>query len=241
MRVGVYVDGFNLYYAGRDHFRRPDPPERWKWLDIRSMASSFAGWEGSRVDRVVYCTALRDRDGDTTSLADQSTYLGALQLHGSVDHIEYGVYVSRIKNGVLVDRTTSPLAVIEAPGPAGLPARPVRLANGATGLLVGVQCFEEKGSDVNVGTHLMYDVLTGRVDAAIVVSNDSDLALPVRLARQRVPVGTINPGLRPLAGRLRGTPTDGVGRHWWRRLSADDFVLHQLPERVGPHSRPVGW
>ena len=181
------------------------------------------------------------REGDPTSLADQSTYLAALESHGSVDLIEYGVYVSRVKNGVLMDRFAGPPTVVQAPGPAGLPATLVQLAGGATGLLVSVRAFEEKGSDVNVGSHLLHDVLTARIDAAIVVSNDSDLALPVRMARQRVPVGTLNPGLRPLAGRLRGVATEGVGRHWWRRLRPDDFVRHQLPPVVGAYHRPVGW
>lgn len=42
---------------------------------------------------------------------------------------------------------------------------------------------EEKGSDVNVASHLLIDVLTERVDAAVVISNDSDLAYPVAYAR----------------------------------------------------------
>jgi len=41
---------------------------------------------------------------------------------------------------------------------------------------------EEKGSDVNVATHLLLDALAQppAMDAAIVISNDSDLELPVR-------------------------------------------------------------
>lgn len=46
---------------------------------------------------------------------------------------------------------------------------------------------EEKGSDVNVATRLLQDVLTGQVDAAVIVSNDSDLALPATVARQHMP------------------------------------------------------
>ena len=38
---------------------------------------------------------------------------------------------------------------------------------------------EEKGSDVNVASHLLIDVLTDAVDAAMVFSIDSDLAYPV--------------------------------------------------------------
>ena len=53
---------------------------------------------------------------------------------------------------------------------------------------------------MNVATHLLADVFRGEVEAAIVVSNDSDLALPLTIARTLVPVGTVNPGTNPLAG-----------------------------------------
>lgn len=59
--------------------------------------------------------------------------------------------------------------------------------------IVSVARREEKGSDVNVATHLLLDVLNGGVDAAIVISNDSDLRLPILEARSRVPVGLVNP------------------------------------------------
>jgi hypothetical protein len=84
-------------------------------------------------------------------------------------------------------------------------------------------------------------VLSGAVDAAIVVSNDSDLKFPIRYARTRVPVGVINPSDNYTAGALRGKPDDGVGSHWWGTLTADQFRSAQLPERVGALSRPVGW
>ena len=52
---------------------------------------------------------------------------------------------------------------------------------------------------MNVATHLLADVFRGEVEAAIVVSNDSDLALPLTIARTLDPVGTVNPGTNPLA------------------------------------------
>ena len=42
-------------------------------------------------------------------------------------------------------------------------------------LMATVRMREEKGSDVNVATHLLADVFTGEVEAAMVISNDSDL------------------------------------------------------------------
>jgi hypothetical protein len=68
---------------------------------------------------------------------------------------------------------------------------------------------EEKGSDVNVASHLLVDVLTGAIDAAVVISNDSDLRFPVQFTRTRVPVGVVNPSRNHLAGVLRGSAGDG--------------------------------
>src|SRR5262249_7407062 len=99
----------------------------------------------------------------------------------------------------------------------------------------------EKGSDVNVGSHLLLDILESRVDAAIVFSNDSDLKFPIREARNRVPVGTVNPHKRVLAGALRGTANDGVGQHWWVQLSPADYTNHQLPDPCERYVKPGDW
>jgi hypothetical protein len=100
---------------------------------------------------------------------------------------------------------------------------------------------EEKGSDVNVASHLLVDVLTNRIDAAVVISNDSDLRFPVQFARARVPLGLVNPTTNQLAGALRDQPGSGVGRHWWHRLTDVDIRSHQLPDHAGSWRRPAGW
>lgn len=100
---------------------------------------------------------------------------------------------------------------------------------------------EEKGSDVNVAAHLLVDVLTKAVDAAVVVSNDSDLKLPIDVARGVVPVGLINPTKGFPAGALNGAPGDGVGGHWWYQLTAADFTAAQLPHQTHGLRKPAGW
>lgn len=92
-----------------------------------------------------------------------------------------------------------------------------------------------------MATHLTIDVLDGRVDAAMVISHDSDLSLPIRSARDRVPVGVINPGTAYIVGELKGVSSEGVGRHWWRQLRPLDFTAHQLPTPAAPYRRPLGW
>lgn len=100
--------------------------------------------------------------------------------------------------------------------------------------------LEEKGSDVNVASHLLLDVLSGSVDAAVVVSK-RQRPLPIRAARDRVPVGLVNPRGGYFAGDLTGRKTDGVGNHWWRRLSEGLYRQYQLPDPAGHFAKPVGW
>jgi hypothetical protein len=245
MRVGLYVDAFNVYYGGRALCGRGKPG--WRWLDLTALATSLIDvtlWPGVRLSRFVYCTALRDREGDPSSVADQRTYIAALREHDPLVAVATGVYAPRTKTGVLVERATSQRRV-PSPGTAQLPDwLPVAEVVGPDGrceLLASVSTFEEKGSDVNVASHLLIDVLTDAVDAAIVFSNDSDLRFPLQQARLRVPVATVNPGRNPTAKALRGQPNDGVGRHWWRRLTPTDFVAHQLRNPVGPFTKPLGW
>jgi hypothetical protein len=245
VRVGVYVDGYNLYYGARGLCGRGTPG--WRWLDIRALATSLvmarANWPAATVDRVIYCTALIDAATNPSGYADQDVYIKALKGSRTVDHVELGYYVARVKQ--------APLAV-RAPGPAGVPrivqsnwpvvvqdaqGQPV---SGAT-FMVSYAHREEKGSDVNVASHLLVDVLTGQVDAAVVISNDSDLRFPVQIARTHVPVGVVNPSRNHMAGALRGLATDGVGRHWWRQLSASEVRSFQLPNPAGGYSRPAGW
>ena len=100
---------------------------------------------------------------------------------------------------------------------------------------------EEKGSDVNMASHLLIDLLTNKLDGAIIVTNDSDFAYPISFAREKVPVGVINPRGIKTNTTLKGSPTYGVGNHWWYSLKAEDFLAAQLPDNVEGVFRPESW
>ncbi len=55
--------------------------------------------------------------------------------------------------------------------------------------------MEEKGSDVNIATYMLADAFRKDCDQLIVITNDSDLAEPVRIINKelRIPVGIFNP------------------------------------------------
>jgi uncharacterized LabA/DUF88 family protein len=69
-------------------------------------------------------------------------------------------------------------------------AAPMRLASDMH-KTVRVIKTEEKGSDVNLAAHLLIDGFSGLYEVAIVVSNDSDLAMPIRYVRDTLGHATI--------------------------------------------------
>ncbi|WP_447005042.1 NYN domain-containing protein [Saccharothrix isguenensis] len=210
-----------------------------------TLVAERVNWTGAHIERVVYCTARIDAADAPAAYVDQDVYLKALVAARAVDHIEFGQYVARAKQAPLASQPRKGRPQLVRPGvqpPAGgLPLSVASDGNGGQIMLATVLIREEKGSDVNVATHLLVDVLGGTVDAAVVISNDSDLGLPLRVARSHVPVGVVNPSTGYLAGALQGKAADGVGRHWWRQLAAGDFAAHQLPDPAGGFTRPSGW
>lgn len=244
MRVGVYIDGYNLYYGGRGLVGGSGLPG-WRWLDLRTLAQRLcglaSGWHDARVERVVYCTARISGASNATGQRDQDVYLRALRTASAVDHIEYGNYVSRVATNPLANRDRKGRPVLVRPDwpimvqdDTGAPLPSARF-------MASVARREEKGSDVNVAAHLLLDILDGVVEAAVVISNDSDLAFPVREARRRVPVGLVNPTKGYPAGALNGDRGDGVGGHWWHQLTVEELMAAQLPDPVGRVRRPAGW
>lgn len=243
MRVGVYVDGYNLYYGGRKACGRGTAG--WRWLGVRALAEALVGeratlWPNAAVTRLAYCTARINGGANPSGAADQDVYLKALLATGSVDHVEYGNYISKVIKRPLATegKRGRPIPVV--------PAWPIMVQRHSVPMpdatfMASVSTWEEKGSDVNVAAHLLVDILTGAIDAAVVISNDSDLRLPVHQAWRRVPVGIINPGSGYTAGALSATPAGGAGNHWWRTLAALDYTDHQLPDPAVTYTKPPGW
>lgn len=221
MRIGVYIDGYNLYYGGRGLCGRSTPG--WRWLDLKSLAteliSSHSLWQNPTVATVTYCTARVSGASNPDGQREQDVYLRALEHSGSATQISYGDYVARV--------ATAPLAIAGRNGKPKIthPQWPLMVQDGAeqdvpdARFMVSVARREEKGSDVNVASHLLIDVLKGTVDAVVVISNDSDLA-----------------------GKLAGGHADGVGNHWWYQMTPCDWYSHQLPTLISPRiTKPLEW
>lgn len=99
---------------------------------------------------------------------------------------------------------------------------------------------EEKGSDVNLATHLVSDAYEDAFDVAVLITNDSDLRTPVELVRTRLgkTIGILNPQRHPAAVLVRvasffKTIRPGV-------LSANQFPS-ELADGTGRFFKPKQW
>ena len=239
MEVGVYIDGFNLYYG---LFNQLGNSPGWKWLDLVALSRYYARWPQSQLKRVTYCTAKVNDPNNQAQTNRQHFYIEALKASGV--QVVLGKFTSWARDFAMCNEPTgtpNPTPLVDDSNSIVIPRQlPVnRTRNGV--LLATVLKREEKGSDVNLATHLLNDVLTNNVQAAIVISNDSDLKLPVAIARQRVPVGVLNPQQHPLAGDLSGSKDTGVGDHWWARIHPDVVLQCQFPDPYKGFRKPPGW
>lgn len=90
---------------------------------------------------------------------------------------------------------------------------------------------EEKGSDVNIATHLVADAFKGQFEAAVVISNDSDLCEPIRIVAQELghKVGVLMPVAakgRKMSKALRKVAT------FHKPIRAGAVATSQFPDTV---------
>jgi len=169
-RARVYVDGFNFYYG-------VVRGTTFKWLDLDRLFEVLL--PQFEIDQILYFTArVRPAPWDPTAHLRQAEYLRALGAFPRIEVVE-GTY----------SRTFPAMHLLNP--------RNTGSADAASWTYPSVFVWknEEKGSDVNLGARLVYDGCTGAYEAAVIVSNDSDLLEPVRLVTKRVglPVHAILP------------------------------------------------
>ena len=93
--------------------------------------------------------------------------------------------------------------------------------------VVKVLKVEEKGSDVNLASHLLLDAFQNNFDVAAILSNDSDLVEPIRIVSQIVkkPVGLLSPVANPTHD-LRQVAS------FIKHISISDLAASQFPDPV---------
>ena len=159
---------FNVYVDGFNLYSGALRGWPYRWLDIRQFAQRLLRPD-DELDRVRYFTArVRPFPNDPDASVRQATYIRALNTLPGVS-VHFGRF---------------------------LITRPTMLRADGRGSIRVIKS-EEKGSDVNLAMHLLLDACDRDFEAALVVSNDSDLTEPVREVQARYgrPVGVALPVL----------------------------------------------
>lgn len=185
-----------------------------KWLDLQALARAVLPTD--TIGTIKYFTARIKALDDPKAPQRQQVYLEALATLPLVEvHLGYFQINKRLRR-------------LAAPPADGPPAVEVMLA-------------EEKGSDVNLATHLVADTATGACQRAVIVTNDADLAEPLRMATHVFDAHTIllHPSHAPAKVLVEARPSE-VHRLWRSTVLKAQFPDHLT---VGNRSitKPSGW
>lgn len=216
MRTFVYVDGFNLYYRALKGTKH-------KWLDLLKL-SELTLPAGAQVERINYYTARVSGKRDPDMPRRQQIYFSALKTLPCVK-----IHLGKFLVHEVMMRFSDPL---EFSPPIVTPPDPLP----RFGKVIKT---EEKGSDVSLGAHLVRDAFLGAFEQAAIVTNDSDLAEPLRIVVEEV-------GLPVILLATDKRPVESLAR-----LASDvrhiDSVLAKahFPDPVassrGDIFKPAGW
>lgn len=212
MKTYVYVDGFNLYYGALRGTKH-------KWVDIDALLRKIL--PQNQIVAIKYFTArVSARPGDPDQPMRQQTYIRALE---TIPHltVHYGHFLTHC---VPFPECTK--------GERVMTRKPVRYHH--------VWKAEEKGSDVNLASHLLVDAFDGLFDVAAVVSDDSDLALPIEFVCRRFgkKVGMISPRRKtPVVLQRCAT--------FMRPIRSGVLSISQFPPQMadatGAFQKPAAW
>jgi hypothetical protein len=106
--------------------------------------------------------------------------------------------------------------------------------------VVKVWKTEEKGSDVNLGAHLVRDAFQKNFETAAVLTNDTDLTEPVRIVTEecRLPIILLTPVSQP-ATSLTRYATDV--RHIGPYLGPSQFPRTVISGKGAQIHKPPSW
>ena len=152
MATNIYIDGLNHYYGSLRGTRL-------KWVDLGEMCRRLLPRRDIRKIRY-FTSRVNAFPHDRQAPARQDIYLRALRTVSNLTIYE-GRFASRPR-----DLPRYPFVYND-------PNRPPEH--------VRVMRTEEKRSVVNLATLLLFDCFNDEYDEAVVISNDSDLTLPIEI------------------------------------------------------------
>lgn len=205
----------NVYVDGFNLYYRALRGTSYKWLDLEALSRRLA--PGYDINRIRYFTARIIPDpANPDAWRRQYIYIRALAANPVIS-IHLGRFQrTRVRMALVAPRQGQPRTV-------------------------EVFKTEEKGTDVNIASYLLLDAFHNESDLSVVVSNDADLAEPIRIVMRefRTSVGIANPGRRACAELSNLRPS------FLKQIREGALAASQLPpvlkDEKGIVRRPASW
>ena len=201
----------NVYIDGFNLYYGAVKGTPFRWLNLAEMCRLLLPRD--QIQQIKYFTALvNPRPSDPDQRSRQETFLRALNTIPNLSII-YGFFLTH-----------------EIMMPLARPDKGYRK----------VIKTEEKGSDVNLATHLLIDGFDNAYELAVVLSNDSDLLEPIKVVTQRLgkPVGILNPHKTPSVALL---PHAKFVKQIRRGVLARSQFPNVMTDAHGSFSKPSAW
>ena len=226
MKTNVYIDGFNLYYCSLKN-------TSYKWLDLRKLVGYYL--PNANILEIKYFTANVKNHTDPNASVRQQIYLRALATIPNLKVI-LGKFLTNNKAMPVADLRGAPQRVKVKLWKWSFRLPLARRKNGKPQLITVIDT-KEKGSDVNLASHLLVDGFKKAYDQAVVISDDSDLREPIRLVMNvlKLPVVILNPHSN--STKLKGTQ---IKRIRSGALGASQFPP-DLTDSHGTFHKPLTW
>lgn len=227
MRAIFYIDGFNFYYL------RTKLHPRFKWLNMKALADCIVP-DGTIVQKVNYYTAAVSGKIDGAAPHRQAKLFSALNTVPEINIIKGRFLYAEKWAGLVHPPQAKPDGYVwEEPFPE----------------VVKVRKAEEKGSDVNLGVHLVRDAFTNAFDIAYVLTNDTDLVEPIRIVTEEVGKNVcIVAPCRPPRGSHIPIPSPSLEKvssfkHYIDNIELADSQFPNVIPRIGKSDivKPESW
>lgn len=182
-----------------------------KWLNILDLCQRSLPTH-FQINRIRYFTALvRPRPGNPQQDVRQQTFIRALETLPMLS-THYGTFLESQVRMPLVNPPPTTALVIKT---------------------------EEKGSDVNLATYLLVDAYENDFEAAVIITDDSDLAEPIMVVRRR-----LHRHVTVLSPRGKSRKLSQVATRF-RKIDMSHVAASQFPPTLsdahGVITKPTTW
>ncbi len=228
LRTHVYVDGFNLYHGCLER----GEGRKYRWLNIKLLVEvilkkRFPQFQYDITALKYFTARVKNSPQDQHQTMKQNTYLRGLKTIPNVK-----VVLGQFLEHKVEMRLVEPLEVlITSPLHKGHTSKEIKK--------VQVLKREEKGSDVNLASEMIVDCYEKDFDVSVLISNDSDLVLPVKHSMSKGKTVIILNPHKKHAFQLKSYATA------MKHIDVEDLRVSQFPDElfdeVGKITKPPRW